>query len=111
MKFQEIFRIFSRNDDLVAARVPKRRRYPLRMKQRVPCFPIISLLEFQKFKLNYLENGEMQFRENFATAGTCQYLLLIVLTKFLLSLSTNGSAWCFLIFLHCKSMAISTDKV
>ena len=110
MKFQYIFRIVSRNDYLDAARVPKWRRYPLRMKQRVPCFPIISVWEFQKFKLNYLENGIMKFRENFATAATSQYLLLMALTQFLLFLSVYGGAWNFLNFRHYKSMAISKDN-
>ena len=110
MKFQEIFRIVSRNDDLDAARIRKRRRYPLRMKQHVPCFPIISLREFQKFKLNYLENGVMKFRENFATPVICHYLLLMVLTQFLLSLSTYGGAWNFPNFRHYKPMEISRDK-
>ena len=74
MKFQENFRIVSRNDDLDAARIRKRRRYPLRMKQHVPYFPIISLREFQKFKLNYFENVVMKFRENFVTPVMCHYL-------------------------------------
>ena len=111
MKFQEIFRIVSRNDDLDAARIRKRRRYPLRMKQHVPCFPIISLREFQKFKLNYLENGVMKFRENLAIPVICHYLLLIVFTQFLLSLSTYGDVWNFPNFCHYKSMAISTDNI
>ena len=110
MKFQEICRIVSRNIGLDAARTRKRRRYLLGMKQHVPCFPIISLREFQKFKLNYLEDGLIEFRENFATPVICHYLPLIVLTQFLLSLSTYGGALNFLNFRHYKSMAISTDK-
>ena len=110
MKSQEIFRIVSRNYDLDAARIRKRRRYPLRMKQHVPSFPIISLREFQKFYLNYLENGIMELRENFTTPVVCHYLLPIVLTQFLLSLNIYGGRWNFLNFFHYKSMAISTDK-
>ena len=83
---------------------------PLRMKQHVPYFPIISLPEFQKFKLNYLENGLIQFREYFAIAATCHYPLLIARTQILLSLSTYGGAGNFLNFLHYKSMTISTNK-
>ena len=82
------------------------------MKQRVPFFSIISLLEFQKRKLKYFENGLVKSHENFAKAVTCHYILLIVLTKFLVTLSTwwRGSAWYFLKFGHYKSMAISADK-
>ena len=80
------------------------------MKQRVPFSSIISLPEFQKFKFKYLENVLMRFHEKFATAATCDYLLLIVLTKFLITLSTSDGAWKFFNFRHFKSMTISADK-
>ena len=49
-------------------------------QQRVQFSPIISLLEFQKFKLNYLEYVLMKFRENFAKERHVTNQLLIVLT-------------------------------
>ena len=69
-------------------------------------FPIICLWELQKFKLIYIENVLMKFRENFATAATWHYLLLLVSTEFIIILNTYGSAWRFLKFCHYKSMAI-----
>ena len=43
-------------------------------QQRVQFSPIKILREFQKFKINYLQNVLMKFRENFATAAACHYL-------------------------------------
>ena len=52
--------------------------------KHVQFLPIISLWEFQKFELDYLENIPMKFRENFAIAVTCHYLPLILPAEFLI---------------------------
>ena len=52
MKFQEIFRIITRNDDIDAARACKRYE---RMKRRLPFFSIISYWAFKKFTFKYIE--------------------------------------------------------
>ena len=82
----------------------------MRMKQHLPYLTIIGLWEFQKFKLNYLEDGSIEFREKFTTPVICHYLPLIVLTQFLLPLSTYGGAINFPNFRHYKSIAILMDK-
>ena len=74
-------------------------------------FSIISLWEYQKFKLLYLENVLMKFRENFATAAACHHLPLIVSIEFIVILSAYGSAWRFLNFRHQKSTAISAGTI
>ena len=50
------------------------------VQQHVQFSPIKILWKFRKLKLNDLESVLMNFCENFATAATCQYLLLIVFT-------------------------------
>ena len=76
------FRIVGRNDDIDVTMACKGRRCPQRVKSRVPFYLILSQWEFQKLHLNYLESVFVKFRENFAAVVICQYLLLIVLTKF-----------------------------
>ena len=54
------------------------------VQQRVQFLPVIILWKCQNFKISYLENVLMKFRENFLTAAACHYLLLIVPTDFLI---------------------------
>ena len=95
------FRIVGRNDDLDVTWAFTE-KVSVAHETALAVFPIITLWEFQKFKLNYLENVPIQFRENVAAAVTGNYLLLILIAY--------GSEWHFLNFRHCKSMAISADK-
>ena len=62
------------------------------MQLCVQFFSIIGLRKFEKLELSYLKNVSIELRENFATAGTCRYLLLIIPTKFLITLNACGSA-------------------
>ena len=52
-------------------------------QQRVKFFPIISVWELQMIKLDYLENGLLNFRENFADTATCHCLPLRASAEFL----------------------------
>ena len=61
------------------------------VQQRVQFSPIISLREFKKIKLYYLQNISMKFSENFATAAAYHFLLLIVPIEFLMILNVYGS--------------------
>ena len=98
-------------DILDGAEVDINCKHVKHMQQRVQFSPIISLWEFQKFKLKYIENILMKFRENFTTAVKCHYLVLIIPTECLITLNAYGSPWCFLNFRRYKSMAISADKI
>ena len=60
-------------------------------QQCVQFSPIISLSEFKMFKLNYLKNVSIIFREYFATAATCHYLTTHSSHKFLINLNVCGS--------------------
>ena len=100
LKFRENFRIDSSLNILDGVEVEINCKHLEHVQQRVQFSPIISIYEFQKFKLNYLKNILMQLRESFATAATCHYLLLIVPTEFLITLNAYGSAWHFLNFRH-----------
>ena len=76
--FWENFRIVSSMNILGGANVDINCKHLKHGQRRVQLFPIISLREFPKFKLDFPENVSMKFWENFATAATCHYLPLRV---------------------------------
>ena len=57
LKFRENFRIATSMNIFDGVEVEINCKHLKHVQQRVQFSPIISLGEFQKFKLNYLENG------------------------------------------------------
>ena len=64
LKFWENVKIASSMNILHSDEVDINWKHLKHVQQRVQFFPIISVWEFQKLKLNYLENVLMKFREN-----------------------------------------------